>query len=168
MPINDFNATIDTWINALDKYSFTKLCMKPTPAAWSLGQLYLHLINDTVYYIEKLEPCLSSNENATAEMNSKGKILFLANAFPDTIIVGHPDNAFIPQPDSKDQLVQSLQKIKDKMNSVWSQIQQTPFKGKSQHPGFGYFNPTEWLQFAEMHFRHHFKQKKRLDDFLAK
>ena len=40
------------------------------------------------------------------------------------------------------------------------------YKGKTKHPGLGYFSAEEWLQFAEMHFRHHLRQKKRIDEFL--
>jgi hypothetical protein len=29
-----------------------------------------------------------------------------------------------------------------------------------------FFNAPEWLQFAEMHMRHHFRQKMRIDDRL--
>jgi len=39
-------------------------------------------------------------------------------------------------------------------------------KGKSKHPGLGYFSAEEWLQFAEMHFRHHLTQKKLIDNYL--
>jgi hypothetical protein len=45
-------------------------------------------------------------------------------------------------------------------------ITQSPYKGKTKHPGLHYFNADEWLQFADMHFRHHVKQKKKIDDFL--
>ena len=27
--------------------------------------------------------------------------------------------------------------------------------GKTKHPGLNYFTAKEWLQFAEMHLRHH-------------
>jgi len=40
------------------------------------------------------------------------------------------------------------------------------FHGKSKHPGLGFFSASEWFQFAEMHLRHHLKQKERIDRFL--
>jgi hypothetical protein len=40
--------------------------------------------------------------------------------------------------------------------------------GKTKHPGSNYFTAKEWLQFAEIHLRHHLKQKKRIDDFFEK
>lgn len=59
-----------------------------------------------------------------------------------------------------------LTNLKDEINKVEILISKSSFKGKTKHPGLGYFNASEWLRFAEMHFRHHLKQKKRIDDFL--
>jgi hypothetical protein len=38
---------------------------------------------------------------------------------------------------------------------------------KTAHPAFGFLNAREWFHLIEMHFRHHLRQKKRLDRFLA-
>ncbi len=53
MLIDDFNHTIDIWIKELKQYDFIQLCAKPSPKSWSLGQVYMHLIEDTNYYIEQ-------------------------------------------------------------------------------------------------------------------
>lgn len=47
MLIEDFNRTIDIWIKQLDQYSFKQLRAKPSPTSWSLGQVYIHLIDET-------------------------------------------------------------------------------------------------------------------------
>jgi len=166
MLIDDFNHTIDTWIKALDEYDFNQLCAKPSSTSWSLGQMYMHLIEDTSYYIEQIKICLSNNDNATAEALPNARAMFANNSFPDEIIEGAPSNQSIPQPKSKEQLLYCLQNIKTEMNTLATFINQNLFKGKTKHPGLGYFSANEWLQFADMHFRHHLRQKKRINDFL--
>jgi hypothetical protein len=52
------------------------------------------------------------------------------------------------------------------MTGFEKKIINTRFKEKTKHPGFHYLNAIEWLQFIEMHFRHHLKQKKRIDKYL--
>ena len=52
------------------------------------------------------------------------------------------------------------------MNNAATQIANSKSKGKTKHPGLNYFNANEWLQFAEMHLRHHLKQEKRIEEFL--
>jgi hypothetical protein len=166
MLIKDFNQTIDFWIGALDRYDFTTLCAKQSSGSWSIGQMYLHLIADTNFYIDQIKRCLLNNDYATEEASENGKAMLQQNEFPDVALEGSPDNALIPQPDSKDQLLLDLKNIKAEMNDLAVMITQSPIKGKTKHPGLMYFSAQEWLQFADMHFRHHLKQKKRIDHFL--
>ena len=144
------------------------LCTKPSPGSCSLGQLITHLINDTNFYIEQIKICVTTNENINEGPSPSAQTMFRNNNFPDTIIEGNPDNANIPQPDSKEELINSLLNLKEEMNSTSMLISKSRFNGKTKHPGLGYFNADEWLQFAEMHFRHHVRQKKRIGEFLRK
>jgi hypothetical protein len=45
-------------------------------------------------------------------------------------------------------------------------MQTTKNIGKSEHPVFGFLNGFEWLQYSEMHMRHHLKQKQKIEGFL--
>jgi hypothetical protein len=166
MLTSDFNHTIDTWIAALEQYDISQLYAKPAAASWSLGQLYLHLMQDTNFYLEQIKICISTNDNAMEEASTFAKAIFLNNDFPDEQIEGAPSNAAIPQPGSREELLNGLMALKHEMNEAAVLISKSSFKGKTKHPGLNYFNAAEWLQFAEMHFRHHLRQKKRIDDFL--
>jgi DinB superfamily len=160
------NHIIDTWIKELEQYDFTRLCAKPSPEGWSLGQVYMHLIDQTNYYIEQIKICVSTNDNVIEEASPAAKTMFLNNEFPDEIIEGPPENFLTPQPRNKEQLMSSLMNLKEEIKNAEILISKSPFKGKTRHPGLKYFNAREWYQFAEMHFRHHLRQKKRIDDFL--
>ena len=166
MLLENFNHTIDTWINGLPTYNFSQLCKQPSPGKWSLGQLYLHLIRDTQFYLEQIRLCTMSNDHSTEEPVPFAKTLFAKNDFPDAMIEGGPSNAFIPQPDSKDQLMNGLLDLKEEMKQAYQLILNSAFIGKTHHPGLGYFSAEEWFRFAEIHFRHHLRQKKRIDTFL--
>jgi hypothetical protein len=158
-----FNDTIDTWIMALDDYTLDMLCREPKQGSWSLGQMYTHIIDDTNWFVEQMKAALSTNADSDKEMHDDAKYMFMANGFPDIMIEGPATNTFIPQPTNKDTLRQSLQTIKDEVNRLNFSLT----KGKTRHPGLLYFNALEWLQFAEMHMRHHFRQKKRIDEVLS-
>jgi hypothetical protein len=166
MPIKDFNHTFDIWIKELEQHDFVQLRAKPSSNIWSLGQVYMHLIEATKYYIEQIRICISNNDYATQEASSDAKTMFLNNAFPDEALEGSPANAYVPQPDNKEQLMNGLINLKSEVNEVAVMISESPFNGKTKHPGLNYFSANEWLQFAAMHFRHHLRQKKRMDDFL--
>lgn len=166
MLIENFNRTIDIWIKALEQYDLVQLCTKPSPTSWSLEQLYLHLIADTNFYIEQIKICASSNDHAAEEASSFCKTMLLNNDFPDQMLEGAPGNAHIPQPADKAQLLNDLINLKTEMDSVAAITSESAFNGKAKHPGFNYLSANEWLQLAEMHFRHHLRQKKRIDAFL--
>ena len=166
MGIENFNHTIDIWIKALEGYTYHQLITRPTPTRWSIGQVYMHLLEDTTYYIEQIQACVTSNENATLDATPAGKTMLSNNAFPDELLEGAPSNAFMPQPESKEQLMKDFLNLKAEMNQVARLVLKSRFHGKTKHPGLDYFNANEWIQFADMHLRHHLRQKKRIDAFL--
>ena len=165
MLIEDFNHTIDTWIDVIQQYNFQQLCMKPAADSWSIGQVCMHLVNDTNWFIEQIKICVSDNNNADETMLPIAQTMFLNNSFPDEKLT-NPANINIPQPQSREVLLQLFINLKNDMNEVAIQIENSKSKGKTKHPGFNYFNAIEWLQFAEMHLRHHLKQKISIEEYL--
>lgn len=165
MLIEDFNHTIDTWIDAIQQYNFEQLSTQPDANSWSIGQVCMHLVNDTNWFIEQIKICVSDNNNADETMLLIAQTMFLNNSFPDEKL-SNPANINIQQPQSKEVLLQLFINLKKDMNEVAAQIENSKSKGKTKHPGFNYFNAIEWLQFAEMHLRHHLKQKISIAEYL--
>ncbi len=164
--MDDFNRTLDIWINDLPGKTFEQLCVKPSSKSWSLGQVYVHLIENTLYYLEQAKVCLATNDHASDEMSDHAKEMFANNQFPDMLIEGPAENATTPQPTSKEELLLGMQNLKSEANRLANLMSVSAFKGKTKHPGLLYFNASEWLQFGEMHMRHHLRQKKRIEEFL--
>ncbi len=164
--ITDFTQTIDIWQTALDGYSFDQLCTNLSPDKWSLGKVYMHLLEATSFFIEQVRSCLSSTNHATEEASPAARAMFQNNNFPDAVLEGPPSNAHTPQPENKEQLTQGLIALKTEIAELGILLSKSQSTGKTKHPGLHYFNALEWLQFAEMHFRHHLRQKQRIDDFL--
>lgn len=162
----DLDQTIDTWINSLGQKTFAQLCVKPAPESWSLGQLSMHLIEATQYYLEQSKICLSTNDHEGEEMSPAAKAMFDKNEFPDVLIEGPPSNDVTPQPESKEELLRQLRRLREEVNKVEKLISTSSTKGKTRHPGLRYFTAKEWFQFADMHFRHHFRQMKRIQAIL--
>ncbi|MBU3026366.1 DinB family protein [Zobellia galactanivorans] len=162
----DIKNTIEVWIKDVEQYSFEQICAKPSQNSWSLGQVCIHLIDSTNYFLEQISICLSNNENATEEMTESAKTMFFNNEFPNDLIEGPPSNKNTRQPNSKDEILSSFAKIKENITIYNIQIINSKFYGKTKHPGLYYFNAIEWLQFIEMHFRHHLRQRDRIRSIL--
>lgn len=166
MLIDDFNDIIDYWIAELNHYTFEQLCTKPSVESWSLGQLYMHLLENTDFYIDQIRICISNNDFSNEEAADNAKEMFRNNEFPNQLIEGPLENASTPHPTSKEQLHADLLSLKMKMITTASLMAKSDCKGKTKHPGLHYFGAEDWMQFAEMHFRHHVRQKARIDIFL--
>ena len=166
MNISNFDKTIDTWINSLENYNYQELSAKPGAKSWSMLQVIMHLIRENKFYEKQIEECLCRNENSGEEMKKEAKAMFENNEFPDQRIKGSDLSENMPVPADKAALKQELLELKNEMNLLWIKINNKAGSGKTCHPGLGYFNAKEWFRFAEMHLRHHQRQKVRIDEFL--
>jgi len=165
--IEKFNSIIDIWIKGLDSYAIHQISLKPDNKSWSLGQLYQHIIDETTWYNGQIEISLIDVENTAAPTTDESTTLFKAGSFADKRIKGDPlisDN--IKQPISIDRIRSDMEKLKIDTNKIWKKMNKALTYGKSQHPGMGFLNGFEWLQYSEMHMRHHLKQKRRIESFI--
>ncbi|MEO6286996.1 MAG: DinB family protein [Dyadobacter sp.] len=167
MIVKDFNDTIAIWTEALNRYSFAELTARPIPGRWSLGQIYMHLIRESGFFFDQVRICASNDENADEKMLPGGREMFLNNSFPDELIEGPPTNALVTQPESKEYLISRLADLRSQIEDLGKLIAASSFNGKTRHPGLGFFSARDWFQFAEMHFRHHLRQKARVEKALA-
>lgn len=169
MIISQFNTTIDYWISSLNRYDLELLKTQPSTDSWSMGQLYKHLIDETGFFLEQAELCLKIGDNSNGEMTEEAQLMFAKNSFPDKKIKGDQQVAAnLPQPSTKEELRSGMMNLRVKGNTLWQKVERSSDKGKTKHPGLGYFNARQWLQYAEMHMRHHFSQKQRIENVLGK
>lgn len=160
-----FNETIDQWIIILDDYTITMLQQKPADGGWSLGQVFVHIIDDTGYFIGEIKKALATTGHSREKMHDDAIAILNNDQFPD-IRIFNPSAGQPPQPNDKNELLARLTSIKDEMNKLCIDNDLDKSLGKTRHPGLLYFSALEWLRFAEIHMRHHLRQKKRIDDAL--
>jgi len=161
-----FNQTIQKWIDFLDDYTLEMLGKKPDDNSWSLGQVYTHITDDTAWFVEQMATAMQTNADSDKEMHEHARNMLQNNSFPDVMIEGPATGIFIKQPGSNDEMRQKLLAIKGEVNELYGSFDPSKAIGKTRHPGLLYFNTLDWLQFAEMHLRHHLRQKKRIDEQL--
>lgn len=161
--IQQFDNTISQWLGYLNSYTIEDLNIQPQPGSWSIGQVYTHIITETDYFIGQAKDCLTHNNDSDKHMHPHAVAMFAANSFPDMKIDGPATGKHIPQPVSKESIVQALQLLCKEANNIYSKLIVCNNAGKTRHPGLLYFSAIQWLQFADMHMRHHLRQKERID-----
>jgi DinB superfamily len=161
-----FNETLQQWMSWLDDYSFETLLRKPRPGAWSLGQMYVHLLVSTEHFIRQAKLAAATRDHRDEPMHENARRMFDQNSFPPRILEGPDNDSNTPQPRSKEEIAIRLTRIRDDINGETIAAVLSGSGGKTRHPGLLYFSGPEWLQFAEMHLRHHFLQRQRIEDEL--
>ena len=164
--IKRFSQTMATWKQQLKRYSYQELCTQPDPESWSIGQVVLHLIEETNWYMDQLSVCLESDENKEEAPTDNFKNWLAQNGFPNKRFKGPADLPTPPQPGSKEALLDQFNDLISRVRNMGKLIEETESVGRAPHPGHGYLNAREWFQYAEMHMRHHFRQKDRIEAFL--
>ena len=156
------------WELELEKYSDVQFAMKPFPESWSIGQVYEHLVMGALnYHIKQIEQCLVTDENQNEKKTFPGTLMFAINSFPPVRIKVPPSPTYTPkQPDGKEQLKAGMRLVQKKLHDLSNKIDHAIQFGKTKHPTLGYLGAKEWYQLIVMHFRHHLRQKKRIDIFL--
>jgi DinB superfamily len=159
--------TIDEWSTFLDDYNEENFLAKPNPKTWSIGQVYKHLCSETSYFISQASICCTTNDHIDQNMTMEGNHMFANDSFPDEQIVGPPSNDDTPQPKNKQEIIDNFQALKSSIILLKDKMAHSTYLAKTSHPGLGFFNANEWIQFADMHLRHHIKQKNRIDNMLS-
>lgn len=165
-----FESVAHEWMQALDSYSDQNFLQKPDENSWSIGQVYNHLVNGTNrFHLQMIAACL---EGRGKEMNGgkkfPGKFVFFTGSFPNTKIKVPPSETYTPkQPAGREAMREGLQQLIQTMRVTAENVSSASVTMKAEHPALGYLNAHEWFDLIEMHFRHHLRQKKRLDRILG-
>ncbi|WP_418302765.1 DinB family protein [Lysinibacillus fusiformis] len=169
--LKSFELTVERYLAELTKLNMEKLHRKLNEEDWSIGQMYVHLIQSAFMHLHNVEQCLSGREstlNPAKEKTEQGKIVFKLEQFPAVRIKVPASPSYTPQlPESMEHLVEGLHNVVKRMRHTESVLHQAPVSNKILHPSFGALNAQEWFLLIEMHYRHHFLQLDRLKTSLA-
>lgn len=161
--MNTVQQLLQQWDLLLESQSLETLQLRENGQGWTLGQLFMHLVQSTVYFSKQINTCLQSEAHQDEPLLPKAAVLFKAGSLPDKRIDGPASNSQTPEPESIAYLHDSFRRLIEKFGQLESAIAAQPSSGKARHPGdLGYFDAGEWMQFTAMHLQHHFGQYDRI------
>jgi hypothetical protein len=154
----------EDYLRQLHAYDLEQLLKQPSEQEWSLGQVYVHLIQTAERM--QLRNAMLCKEPAAAEGGGKteaGEAVFGMGGFPPTKIQVPPSPQYTPrQPEGKEELVQGMRAVLEAMKELEPTLEGFPLHHTVAHPRLGGLNAVEWFQLIEMHYRHHLQQVERL------
>jgi len=167
-----YKNTARLFISEAAKYSGQEFAQSPGADEWSLAQVYHHIATVT-------DQCLAYALQC-AEGKAKNKpvaigpaIFSMMGSFPPVKIKvkkipGGVKHIYMPQNITKEQAVKGLEESIEKMEKARPAIQKASKSQRIEHWAGGWFNAAQWYHSAEMHIRHHLRQKKRIDKVLGR
>jgi hypothetical protein len=160
------NAIIDYWITEFKRYDWQKVIEKPSENEWSLGQVGIHLwMAGKGFFFKNAEKCL--NKEGTENGKKKkfaAHLIFSFGMLPPVKYDMPKQVAVVPkQPESVEQLIDKLEEIKKISADYIRRMPESDPSLKIKHPFLGWLNTAEWIQLCNIHFRHHLRQKKRIE-----
>jgi hypothetical protein len=167
---SQFEQIAHRWILDVDLYTDEQFLKKPSEDQWSIGQVYVHLVQSANnFQLNQIQLC-SSNRGKEMRGGKKlpGIISYSLGMFPPVRIKVPPSSTYTPQqPKNKQEVVEKLKKLIETVKDTLPQVEKASPNQKTEHPGFGYLNAQEWYQLIPMHFHHHRRQQTRLHKFLG-
>lgn len=162
-----FQNSAQSWLNAIDSYTPEQFAYQPAPDAWSIGQTYQHLLQATRrMHLHQLDLCIQGKGSPmNGGKTMRGRVAFLIGSFPPIRIKVPPSKEYTPaQPVDMAAVKRSLVDLVEEMRAASTRLASAGKGGtRTRHPGFGMLGAEEWYQLVEMHFRHHLRQKRRID-----
>lgn len=165
-----FESLVQIWQRGFAKYNEEQFLRKPGEHEWSIGQVYIHLIQSAKFFhLKQIEQCTAQQGTVTnGEKKMPGKISFMLGMFLPVRIKVPPSPQYTPpQPKNKEEVAAKLRAIIVEVKNIIPIVERASPKNKTAHPALGYLNASEWYQLIRMHYRHHLRQKARLDKFLG-
>ncbi|ASS97171.1 DinB family protein [Peribacillus simplex] len=165
-----FEQVATYYIEELSKYSLDEFTRKPSEDEWSLGQMYNHLINGTLYlHLKAIKQCANGTTSDGGKKTEIGESIFKEGTFPPIRLKGPDTPDFTPpNPTGKEEVKEGLLQIIEKMQEIEKSSLTFRTARKFSTEEWDYLNAEEYFQLIEMHFRHHLRQKERIDQFLLK
>ncbi|MDB5283109.1 MAG: hypothetical protein JWO06_2184 [Bacteroidota bacterium] len=158
--------SIDYWIDEFNRYDFDKLMMKPSENQWSLAQVGIHLwMASKGFFFKNAERCLSKDGTQTGKSKKfTAHLIFTLRTLPPVRYEMPTQVSVQPKaPETKEQLIAKLEEVKKIASGYIHRIPQSDPSLKIKHPFLGWLNTAEWIQLCNIHFRHHVRQKQRIE-----
>ncbi|HAI74659.1 MAG TPA: DinB family protein [Microscillaceae bacterium] len=165
----DLAKIIAFYSRALEQYNDEQFNLKPSEKAWSVGQLYEHLVSSAGFFLYQVKNCLTQRKGSTeGGKNEFGEKAYQHNSFPP-IKIEIPEGWRGPEPvaQPREAYREALAGVLAQYQALAEQVQQDGGAYKTQHLAWGMLRAGEWFQLGEMHFRHHLRQIKDLNTFLG-
>ncbi|TXK75473.1 DinB family protein [Paenibacillus sp. N3.4] len=117
--LNDSSAIIEQYMRNLDRYSIEQLRFKCIEKVWSVGQMYIHVIEVAKEYIGHNETCTKATHEEPEGKTEDGTKALAEKEWPNIRVKLEELPNATCNPESKDEIVAGLEQVLEKL-AYWS------------------------------------------------
>lgn len=170
--LESYIQNVNKWLIEIDDYNEDQFIWKPKVSVWSIIEIVSHLIATANICTQKSIDC-SNSLGEKRKAGIKTKLFSMMDSFPPIRIEIKEipeglETMYNPRELSKEDAKKGLIATIDLMKKAESMLSSADENIRIQHWAAGDFNAFQWFKSIEMHIRHHFRQKERIDKLLNK
>lgn len=147
----------------LDTFSEEIFQQTPPSGSWSFSEVYFHIFDASILALQTIEDCIKGNGKRKPTAFVVKMILFFGSLPPGKKYQAPKRLAERLKKISKTEASELIDQFILQLDDELGNIKKADRSIKTLHPGMGYLNACQWLRFAEIHLKHHFKQLKRIE-----
>jgi hypothetical protein len=158
--------SVEGYLQKLTSIDSTVWTAKPANDGWSFAQMYDHLISAHYgMFARMIKGCAAQSYGEEGgEMNESGEKIFAYNSLPP-VEIKVPQAFNAKQPEVIDQSIakERLEKLLTEVEDLKAMVDGATKTYKIKHPIIGALNAQQWYNMCDMHWRHHFRQLRKLE-----
>jgi hypothetical protein len=141
---------------------------KPTPASWSIAEVVEHLVIAEELTLKALERGPRPGDKRGSAAVARAKLLLTGIAFRLPLRLKVPAERLRPTGTAKfPELAARWGEVRGRLAGMLESADGKPDARGLRHPILGWLTIRQWIDFVEMHTRHHLAQVRRLREGLA-
>ncbi|MGB3467405.1 MAG: hypothetical protein WBA74_19125 [Cyclobacteriaceae bacterium] len=166
--IRKFNARAIVWLQDLQDFTFEELSINPGSGAWSMSELYDHIMKVArTYQIPNFHQSMTTNAKRKKRKNLVGVAVFdlgirkqvkiKMEEFPAGLVAD-----FTPVTRPKEELLADFSSFIKEVSDLEKYLMESTKHDIHYHPMFGDIKARDWFSLIEIHMSHHEVQRQRI------
>lgn len=158
--------SLDEYTRLLNLVSEDEFQQSPENGGWSYSEVFSHIFQSNLGSLLAAEKCIAGKGDPHAGRTHwrSWAVLFFGRFPPGKIKAPEHIESMVTKI-SKEQAGKLMDKFKNRLPQVLTQLEHSPKNQKIRHPRLGFLNARQWFRFIQIHTLHHQKQLQRIKAF---
>jgi hypothetical protein len=129
---------------------------------WSYAEFYSHILQETLFFITKLEQCTQSACKPTTKRPDFLNWLLLSLGASDLVKTREPE--MVNNKITKEEVYNLITKCRQRIEAVAPLVYDATPNCRMEHPKLGMLNAKQWFKLISIQLQHYLKELQRMEN----